>query len=71
MPDGRLERTRLAYRIDFDAGDGPMRPTVRCICGSDMNEPHAPECYRLKIEQEIEPDYLTGRDPDDETPWGV
>lgn len=98
MPDGRLERTRLAYRIDFEAGDGPMRPTVRCqpnilmacsdeatrerltaeirrgircICGSKMADPHAPECYRLKVEREIEPDFLTGSDPGDETLWGV
>lgn len=65
MPDDRLDRTRRAYRIDFDSGDGPTSATVRCICGSPVDGPHAPECYRLKR------DYLTDCDPADETPWAV
>ena len=52
MPESRLERTRRAYALDFDPGndlpDGPEPPTARCICGSAWNEPHAPECHRLR-----------------------
>ena len=42
---------RVRRNYPDDERDAPEKP---CICGSQMHEPHAPECYRLK--RETEPD---------------
>lgn len=64
MPEARLQRTREAYRMTFK-GVPLYFDHERCVCGAilPLNQPHAPECYRLR-QSAID-------EPTAETPWAV